>query len=513
MKRICLTTLVFLGLTALLSAQILKIEDAPEQAAKPVTPGDITPTFWIGGQAIAVVGKNLDTGVSGIGYSTDDTWLSFNVAFLDSHYSTPTKVQSKDDPNQWSVSFKLYGFTERLNSYSSSPGERNYPNWGLGVQGYGWHVGFLTQANQDNGANTGGDSGNKASTTLTGANEVLYLGQGTAGDSPFLVGDDGVVTTTYTGLSGSGYLGYEVPNLVKAYVTGGTRASDASTSSATQNAYAGVANVVVTPLGPGSYDEPLTFTLKGDAIAGTGFTKVQGGNPVGFGAQGQVDYYFDDDVVLSPLAAFDGRVNDSLSLSTGASNFEWKAGGGLQLALSQRQWVTDAYKELPSQGTGTEIFESSKILKYTYFQVVTDYARSSLTQKNKDVDLVFKAEEPDGIVGINDNLGAMAEYRVSNLTLANTGSKLTWSTIGRLSYDLAGHTVTPYVHWYFDSTQVAKVRVGVQTIPLKGTAVEVNYMSSNLNSAGGKTDPGRIEVLLGIATDTSFTMPKTMSFN
>lgn len=513
MKRICLTTLVFLGLTALLSAQILKIEDAPEQAAKPVTPGDITPTFWIGGQAIAIVGKNLETGVSGIGYSTDDTWLSFNVAFLDSHYSTPTKVQSKDDPNQWSLAFKLYGFTERLNSYSSSPGERNWPNWGLGVQGFGWHFGFLTQYNQENGVNTGGDSGNKPGTYLTGANEVLYLGQGTAGDSPFLAGNDTVVTTTYSGLSGSGYVGYEVPNYFKLYLTGGTRASDETTTSTTQNAYAGVANFTVSPLGPGSYDEPLTFTLRGNAIGGTGFTKAQGGNPVGFGVQGQVDYYFDDDVVLSPLGAFDGRVNDSLSLVTGASNFEWKAGGGLQLALSQKQWVTDAYKELPSQGTGTEIFESSKILKYTYFQVVADYARSSFTQKNKDVDLIFKAEEPDGIQGVDDKLGAMAEYRVSNLTLANTGSKLTWSTIGRVSYDLAGHTVNPYVHWYYDSTQVTKVRLGVQMTPLKGTAVEVNYMSANLNSAGGKTDQGRIEVLLGIATDSSFTMIKSMSFN
>jgi hypothetical protein len=509
MKRICLTALVFLGLAMALSAQVMNGSLVPEQAAKPVSPGELAPSFWIGAQAITTVGANLQTGASGMSYDGNQTWVSFNVAFLDSHYDTPKKVVSADDPGSWSLSFRLQDPTARINSYSSGP-EVNFPSWNLGVQGNGWRLGFFTENNQTTGNNLGGDQTNGPGTTLTGANQALYLGQATAG-SGAVTGTETVVQVSYN-VSSAAYASYEVPNLGKVALTVGSGSDPAATGA--KNSWAGVLDWSASPLGPGSIDEPLTFTLKGNLIGGTNFST---GNPVGFGLQTQLDDYLDDDVVLSPVVAFDGRLNDTwtpgVSLAANSLSLETKVSGGLLFALSPKQWVSDDYSELPSQGTFENV-ENAKIQKFTYVQVMADFFRQSLANNSPDMDLVFRAEEPDGIVGLDDNLGWMSEFRVGQLLKANPGASTTWSTIGRLSYDLSAHRVSPYVLWFYDSTNLAKLRFGVRASLVKGTALEVNYMTSNLTSVtSSPLDKGRIEVLLGLSTDPSFTMIKNMFFN
>lgn len=512
MKRICLTALAFLGLVAALSAQIMNGDSVPEQAAKPLTPGELSPFFWIGGQAITTVGKNFETGASGMSYSSNQTWVSFNVAFVDSHYDTPKKIVSTDDPQAWSLSFKLVDPTARINSYSASP-EINYPSWLLGVHGFGWRFGYGAPYNQPNGLIVGGDTANKPTGTLSGANQALYLGQLSAGSGDGIAVIDPIVKVNYS-ISQAAYAAYEVPGLYRVALTAGTAATDESTASEPRNAFAGVLDFSLRPWGEGSYDEPLTLGLEGNLIAGREYTS---GNPIGFGLQTQLDYFLDDDVSVSPLLAFDGRVNDTwtpgLILPENSYGFDWKASGGLLIALSQKQWAGDAYGELPGQASFANI-ENAKIQKFTYLQVMADSFRQKLANNNRDTNFVVKFEEPDGILGLDDNWGLMAEFRVGNLLEANPGVKSTWSAIGRISYDLAAHTVTPYLRWYRNSDDLTKLRIGVQLAPVKGAALEVTYMTTNLTKVSSSpADQGRLEILLGLATDSGFRLPKNMLFN
>ena len=528
MKRVCLTALAWLCLTAALSAQIMNGADVPEEPAQPVSTGDLSPYFWIGAQTMTVAGKNLQTGASGIAYNGNQTWVSFDVSFLDSHWDTPKKIVSTDDASNWTVAFKLFDPTTRLNSYSTGP-EVNFPSWSLGVQGFGWKFGTLVENNQPQGVNTGGDTANVASSSalsLSGANEVLYLGppsallptyNSTTGNAlvgyDYLPGNaDNVVQVTYP-VTGAMYASYEQTDYYKVAATVGSSQSAASASSS--SGVSGALNFSLSPIGPGSLDEPLTYTVQGDVIAGRGYAA---GNPVGFGVQSQVDYYFDDDMAISPIAAFDGRVNDTWTpgvvLNANAYRFDWKAGGGFLLTLSPKRWVTDLYEELPQNQTSFENVENAKIRKFTYIQAMFDYSRSSYTDTARDLNFVLKAEEPDGVVGLDDNLGAMVELRVADLLRSNPGAKTTWGSIGRVSYDFYQHTVSPYLQAYYDSNALAQLRIGAQMELVKGTALEVTYMTSNLTGvSAAPTDKGRIEVILGLSTDPDFRMIKTMNFN
>jgi hypothetical protein len=523
MKRVCLTALAWLCLTAGLSAQIMNGSDVPEEPAKPVSPGDLSPYFWIGAQTIAVVGKNLQTGASGIAYNGNQTWVSFDVSFLDSHWDTPKKIVSTDDPNVWTVGFKLIDPTARINSYSSSP-ETNYPSWSLGVQGFGWSFGTFFENNQPQGVNTGGDTSNvpASGATLNGANEVLYLGAVSALDQQYLEGYDyladnldSVVQISYP-VTGAAYAAYQAGDWYRVAATVGTGNATGDQT----KAFAGVLNFSLSPMGPGSYDEPLTYTIKGDVIAGKGFTAAGNaqGNPFGFGLQGQVDYYWDDDMAVSPILAFDGRVNDTttpgVTLNANAYRFDWKAGAGVMVTLSPKRWVTDLYEELPQTQSTFENVENAHIRKFTYLQLMADYSRSSFSDTARDLNVVFKGEEPDGVVGLDDNLGAMVEMRVGNVLRTNPGSKTTWASIGRASYDLVQHTVTPYIQAYYDSSALAKLRFGAQMELVKGTAIEVTYMTANLTGVSSRAqDAGRLEVIFGMATDPTFRLIKTMNFS
>src|SRR5262249_14921246 len=152
-------------------------------------------------------------------YSLNQTWLSFNLAFVDSHYDTPKKLVSTDDPETWSLSYRLLDPTARINSYSSNP-EVNYPGWTLGLKGHGWRIGFLSHENKPGGVNGGGESGNTPQPGLTAANQVLLFGQGAAGTGDYKLDTDGVVKVTKNAAS-TAYAAYEVPQLYSAAVTVG----------------------------------------------------------------------------------------------------------------------------------------------------------------------------------------------------------------------------------------------------------------------------------------------------
>lgn len=537
MKRICLTALACLGFATALSGQVMEGNKIQEQPANSVTPGEITPYFWVGGQAIVTTGYNLQTGASGMAYNPYDTWVSFDVSFLDSHYSTPQKFETKDNPNNWSLYFKLYDMTTRLNSWTTTP-EVYDPAWAVGVQGFGWKFGYFYENNLDSGLNTGGTTNTPigyvptalSGQGITGGNEILYLGQSTVANyltplstaptnssgtntaPDYLDSYDAVVQVSYA-TSNAVFATYQVPDYYKVSITAGSQTADTSTSA--RNAYAGVLNFSASPLGPGSLDEPVTFTVKGDLIAGENYSA---GNPLGFGMQGELDYYLDDDVYVSPLVAFDGRLADTWTPgvvnASGTNNFDWNAGGGFLLTLSQKQWVTDYYDELPSQGsTAFQNIENTHILKFTYVQAMVDLSRRVLTNPKQDMDFVFKAEEPDGIVGIDDNLGAMVEYRALNLLRTNPGTQTGWAMLGRVDYDFVNHKVTPYVHWYVDYTGWTQLRVGVDLMPVKGSYVELTYMTTNLTGAPSvAADSGRFEVIFGLSTDTTFIGPRSMNF-
>jgi len=112
----------------------------------------------------------------------------------------------------------------------------------------------------------------------------------------------------------------------------------------------------------------------------------------------------------------------------------------------------------------------------------------------------------------------MLEVRLNNVLNYNN-APLTWSAIGRLSYELMNNTVIPYIRSYLDSNSVLKLRTGAQIggiIP--NTGFELAYTSRNLNqgassnAASDKFDKGRIEFITIIKTDSGRVLtPKRMS--
>lgn len=515
MKRAGLLALLGLCLGSLLSAQVTDADKAPQPTEKPISPGLFTPTFWVGAQAVLESGYNMTSGASGMAYNGNDSWASFDVALVDSHYDVPKKFVTDEDPDYWMASVKLYGLTDRIDSYSSSP-ELNWPSWSVGIKGQGFTFGFFSQGytDEDEALVLGGDTTNTPTSTIEGGNEVLYLGGLTAGSNDYLTATESVVSVSYP-VATKALVGYKIPGYLEVNLTGGSRGTIAGSSST--NGLAGVLNFSLEPFGS-SDDQPLVLGLTGDAIGGYNYTTAGVGNPVAFGLATQLDWTLGDDIVLSPIAAFDGRVNDSwtsgIVYPVGTSKFDWKTGGGFLLTLSPKRWVTDFWGELPAQ-SASEYFENSKILKFTYAQLMAEYGRSTVSQGNKDLSLVFKAEEPDGLAGRDENLGGMIEICASNLLAANSGYPLVWSGIGRLSYDLDNHKIEPYIRGYVDSTKVVKLRFGAQYNPMPGCALELTYMSANLTSGlATAQDTGRIELLVGLSTDSTFTrIPKTMSFS
>jgi len=265
--------------------------------------------------------------------------------------------------------------------------------------------------------------------------------------------------------------------------------------------------------------------VKADAIKGFGFknntTSFSGasgavnlnqGDTAGFGVAGQVDYWLGKDFVISPAAAFDGRLNDS-AYSTRTDSFEWETGGGLILTMSPKKFVADDWNEL---STVASVVANNKIQKFAYVQVMAMYSKAT------DEDLAIKFEEPDGAVGFDPNWGGMFEYRVNNLAKTVSTNTTTWSATGRVSYDFADHTIVPYLRWYasgsdlltIDKTSLVKLRLGVQVSLLPGVGVEATYLSPQVYSSGTtKSDAGKFELITILSTDGGKVMtPKTMNF-
>lgn len=539
MNRFLLTGLLFVGLTSLLSAQIMKATDVPEAPAQMQGGGAIVPILKVGAQTVDSLGYNFQTNAAGFGYETANantnlnTMAYFDILFLDSREGVPLYYEVGANPDIWSVHFKMRNFTARINTGNLPDGlELVKPSWIAEVQGHGFHFGTMTQG----GTEIAGGSSNDPSISLTGANEVLNIGVNpasitsvvdasntdylpTTAVSPNSVAFWGSAAKT----SGILYAGYEAPNLGSVYVS--TLAQGDVNATTNNQGWAWAVNAKATPLGQVSETQALAVQVKADAIKGFGFknntttfsagtnaVNLNQGDTGGFGVAGQVDYWLGKDFIVSPTAAFDGRLNDS-AYSTRKDDFEWETGGGLILTMSPKKFVADEWNEL---STVASVVANNKIQKFAYVQVMAMYSKAT------DEDLAIKFEEPDGAVGLDPNWGGMFEYRVNNLAKTVSTNTTTWSATGRVSYDLADHTIVPYLRWYangsdlvtIDKTSQIKLRVGVQVSVLPGVGVEATYLSPQVYSSGTtKSDAGKFELITILSTDGGKILtPKTMNF-
>lgn len=152
-------------------------------------------------------------------------------------------------------------------------------------------------------------------------------------------------------------------------------------------------------------------------------------------------------------------------------------------------------------------------MKYSYAQVYASYSET------EDLDLAIKIEEPDGIAGFNENLGALAEFRMNNVLEETDGIDTTWSILSRVSYDLMDHRVSPYLRGAFNSEETLKLRAGAHFqgfIPHTGW--EFSYTSKNLNEnndteiVSDEYDMGRFEFIFIVKSDSGLiSTPKKMS--
>uniref|UniRef100_A0A7C3IH35 Uncharacterized protein n=1 Tax=Gracilinema caldarium TaxID=215591 RepID=A0A7C3IH35_9SPIR len=465
--------------------------------------GQVNPSFWIGAQAVQSFGYNLETGAFGLRNHSDDTWASFNFAFVDSKYGDPKHIEFSGDPKGWTGRIRLRNYTYRINSWTSTP-EVNLPSWIAEVQGQGFHIGMFSQAGsyiEPTSATSNGPS-----PKLSTANMVLYFNNPNALDADYYAALDPTTAVTYTG-SGLVYFGYEKKNLFKAYLSVVSEGNvNANFTNGNNDGWAGALDAYLTPFGEeASNKQPLAPRIAFNAVKGVNYTQ----NPLGFGLKAELPIYLAKTYSLIPVAAFQGKLEET------TNNFAWTTGGGLIFKFSNAIFVDDDWGELKTS-PNTEFFnytyENSKILKYSYAQVYASYSETN------DLDIAVKIEEPDGAAGFDKNLGAMLEVRLNNVLNYNN-APLTWSAIGRLSYELMNNTVIPYIRSYLDSNSVLKLRTGAQIggiIP--NTGFELAYTSRNLNqgassnAASDKFDKGRIEFITIIKTDSGRVLtPKRMS--
>lgn len=516
MKRICMAALVVVTWATGLSAQVMNSKDAPDPVPKAQSAGPVNPYFWIGGKAVVTAGRNLETSASGLNFA--DSWASFNVALVDSRYDIPKRFAVGEDPGFWSGFFALKSPTARINSWETST-ELNWPSWQAGVQGQGFRFGLLSQAGVPV---LGGNAANVPALgklTISGADRAIVLGDRTAGQSTYLATSESLVSVAYP-VTGLAFASWESPQLVKLALGIG---SQGDLTSADKKGWAASLTVEATPWGSVSMDNPVAAKFQASAVAGVGYpdttTESQDGNPFGTGLGAQVDFSLDDDLTVSPQIAFDLRLNDTapgVILPVGTLKTEWKASAGVVVGLSPKRWINDDYGDAPAQGAGYQNFEYAKVQKFAYVQLLADLSRATIAQKQRDIDLIARWEEPDGMVGFDENLGMMVEVSKTNVLLANPGQTSDWALSGRVAYDLMAHKYTPYVRVFTDSTKVFRFRTGVQFSPLPGCAVEVTYMSPNLSKDTMKNTAfhaGRIELTVGLSSDSSYTRTaKNMNF-
>ncbi|HTH14863.1 MAG TPA: hypothetical protein VMB23_10755, partial [Spirochaetia bacterium] len=506
----------------------------PEAPALVQGSGGIVPILKVGVQSVNALGFNLQTGAAGLGYDTTNTnpalntMAFFDILFVDSRTTQPLMYEVGTSPDVWSAHFKMKNFTARLNTGNTPTGlELVTPTWVAELQGHGFQFGMFTQG----GSEIPGGSNSNPVIGLTGANEVLNLNAGTdyilqygskATPSPNSVAFYGSAANT----SGILYAGYGVPGLFQGYVSALAQGDVASATSGAKAAqgWAFAFNGSATPWGQASEKQSVALTLKADAIQGVRFTNnttsfsvasanVNEGNTGGFGVSTQVDYWLGKDLLVSPLLAFDGRINDTAA-STRSDAFEWETGGGLMVTFSPKKFVKDDWNELSPVAASVG---NDKIQKFAYLQALFQYSRAT------DVDAALKFEAPVGINTFDPNLDTMVEYRVNNVAKTLSAAATTWTLSGRVSYDLLDHSLVPYVRWFangsdfatVDKTSAVKLRLGAQLALVPGVGLEAAYLSPQILGSGTTArDAGKLELIavLNSAGPAKTLTPKTMNF-
>jgi hypothetical protein len=554
-------------------AQVQSVDEIETPTPQFQDHGGVTPWFWIGIQTVFSAGYNIETGAGGFrNYGADNhTYATFNLAFVDSHYQTPKFYQvPKDlDPDAWTGHFVLMNFTSRLNSWKGDTEiENNAPGWLAEIAGKGARIGFFSQAADLIGgiSDPGHDSDmkqNKPITRISGGNKVLNLKANELGRLFYERSDDSYSTTTYTtsnAVDNGGalmYIGYEKQELFNVFLTmlseGNVNTevkkvtvNGKETGRETGKGFAGVIDFGVSPFGVFTDEEkPITFNITGNAIGGFNFNAGNNANEsAGFGLKGEGGFWLHkDNLVLSPVVAFDWKMRSVDDPDLKKKMF-WKMGGGLTFQFSGMRWASDDWGDLYNRGynvTGRSFsangfadnrYENNKILKYAYAQVYGAYS------EERDLNLLFRVEEPDGNLGFHEKLGALVEMRLYNLTeefppnkklAANRKesdrNKIDWEAQARVSWDfnINQFLITPYVRAYLNKALVAKFRLGAYANFIPFTGFELAYTSANLNPGvdpkwrpmsfyKSNYDSGRIELIIILKSDDIRpTVPKRMS--
>jgi len=527
-----MVALALIGAPAFAQVQSVDEIEAPEPQFQ--DHGGVTPWFWIGAQTVFSAGYNIETGAGGFrNYGGDNnTYASFNLAFVDSHYQTPKiyEVPRSLDPNAWTGHFILLNFTTRINSWgggTSTAGlENNAPAWLAEIAGMGARIGFLTQA----GALIGGlddparteENNSKPITRIIGGNKVLDLRPNQLGKLYYEKPTDSTVTTYKTSDGAIMYAGYDKKDLWNVYLTMLSEGNVNSDVTDDKNkGFGGVIDFGVSPFGLLTDEQtPLTFNITGNTIAGFNWKESAGVENVGFSVKGEGGVWLrQDNLVLSPVVAFDGKVD-------AYNEFFWKIGGGLTFQFSGMRWANDDwgdryYMDGKDPSTAYALadyrYENNKILKYAYAQVYAAFSEDS------DLNMVIRVEEPDGNLGFHENLGFLAEARLNNLMEKEKNIR-GWESQARVSWDLniKQFLVTPYIRGYLNNDYVFKMRLGAYANIIPFTGFELAYTSANLNNTAVANKPmshyesifdaGRIELIIILKSDDIRPqVPKRMS--
>lgn len=488
-KSISIILALFSFVSVSVFSQVMSTDEIVMPENQVVSNEGVTPYFWIGGQAVSSFGYNLETEAFGLG-GADNTWTAFNVAFADSRYNPAKLTEYGTDPEMWTGHLTLKNFTMRLDG---SNVDAVPPLFLAEVRGKGMHIGFVGQS---------GEFETTAQTSIKSGGQVLYFNDPNVTESDYYGTTNPNTTTEYSGKS-IVYVGYDKTNLFKSYVTFTTE-GDVNAEKEAADGFAAALDFSVYPFGEKvSYDNPFTISLTGNVLGANNYEE----NPLGFGTKLNAGIFIADDVILKPVIAFDGTKSEEEDLV-------WAAGGGLTLQFSGKRWVSDIWGE--NTNDVLDHFNkasSDKILKYAYAQVYGSYAIET------DLDIVAKVEEPDGIAGFNENLGALVEFRMNNVLEELEGNDQSWSLISRVSYDFMDHKVSPYLRSYYDSDETFKLRTGANFqgfIPHTGW--ELSYTSKNLNennlstASADEYDMGRLEFMFIVKSDSGLiSTPKSMS--
>jgi hypothetical protein len=502
---------VFVFAVSMLGAQVQSDGDTKWPFTTEFSGGELKPSMWLGLKSVFSAGYNLETNAAGFRNlgGSDMTYAIFIITLVNGKNSAKLFEVPKDlSDDVWSARFKMFNFNERLGSgWTESRG----PSWLTEITGKGVHIGFFTQGGELVGSLDDDTPSLKPRLSIAGGDMVLPLG-GT-GDNDlgeiYYEKDDASHKTKYTSTEGAiWYTGYAKKNLYNTYLTLLSEGNvDSDVRDGKNDAFAGVVDFEITPRGVETDEyNPFTLKISGNAIGGIKWENTT--ESIGYGLKVEPSIYLKSlGYALTPVAAFDGKHNTD-------NNFTWKIGGGFTLQLSDMRFVYDTWgknKTLLNQGFR---WVNDNVWRYAYMQVYGAYSAAD------DFDMVFMFEEPEGELGFHNRLGAMAEFRLYNLT--EKQKTMTCAFQGRISYDLpkGPYLFSPYLMSYIDSDQVFKLRIGSQANIIPNTGFEISYTSANLNpnantslKPGGLSfydgifDAGRVELTVILQSDNK--RPKT----